>query len=201
MIYAQSGDLFFTSGEGWLANAIQWAEQIEGEAETEVNHTGAVIHGGWMVPPISQAIAPEERLQYAQVSEALWHVKKWQWYQNHKDQENYTVEVWRHNLLTIEEIDRAVQYWTKQTGQRYGWWKLGAHLVDNKIFRGARIFRRLLGKVERRPICSFHAARGYSLIGVDFGGPANEATPDSMHDWVKEQPQWRMVGKETLNAG
>ena len=191
MILAKAGDVFFTSSPSLLGTAIRWAERDRGEADTEVNHTGEVTRDGFLVPhsiddPLAETV------------EALWHVERNLWYQRHCGEE-VTVELWRCIGQTQEEIDREVAFLYSHVGDKYGWWKLAAHFLDNKILGGKRVARRLL-TVDGRPICSYLVAKAKSLAQVTFAGRPEEQTPDGMHDYVKQSADWYIVGKEKLNG-
>jgi hypothetical protein len=198
MIYGLRGDIFFTGSTSTLGELIRWGETEEGEENTLVNHVGEVVEEGFIVPPIVSDEEHQSLISYAKTIEALWHTEYTEWWDRH-GHESTTIEVWRPVGQTFEEIDREVQYLHTMVGKRYGWWKLAAHLVDTKIFRGKRVLRRLL-TVDSRPICSYLIGKAKCLGNMSFGQRPEECTPDSMHDHVRISPQWYFVGKETLNG-
>jgi len=193
MIYAHAGDLFFTSGSSLLARAIRWVETEDGEEPTLTNHVGLVTGSGFMIPPEEFA-----KGDLAGTVEALWRVEHTRWWERH-GHEPTTLMVWRPVTLDTAGLHRMANYAYKQVGNKYGWWKLGFHALK----RFAGIDARSAMHIDKRPICSYLAAKAYSLANIHFGGLAAIQTPDSMHDYVRNMRDvtWWFVGKETINVG
>jgi hypothetical protein len=183
-LYAFAGDVFFTRSESVLGRLIRWAETDPGEEKTWANHTGVVVEDGWLVPP-----DPAKPCELAVVVEALWHVKKWEWWTAHKAEvlagqrikafgprEPRTANEWSAFLDSAESF----------TGDRYGWWKLFAHLGDRALFKGKKVISKALF-IDRRPICSYLAAVAQAAQGLGFGMEPRAATPDEMLDFCESR--------------
>ncbi len=110
--------------------------------------------------------------------------------------------MWRHRELGERQIERITDFALKHVNDRYGWWKLGAHLADRVLFSGDKRISRLL-HVDSRPICSYLVARAFDAVGVNFGMRAVSADPDEMLDWVQRPDQagrWGCVGHEVIHG-
>ena len=48
--------------------------------------------------------------------------------------------------------------------------------------------------IDKYPICSWVWAEAYDkVLGLRFGLPPNEASPDDMQNYVKASPEWEMI--------
>jgi hypothetical protein len=186
MIWAEVGDIFFTKSPSLLGRLIRWAETDPGETNgTWANHTGIVVSSGWIIPPPSD-------VKLAEVVEALWHVKRWEWWSAHKDDVAKGQEIKVYRLvhpLNIYEHKIFIEEANAYIGNRYGWWKLLMHLADRALFRGKKVFSKLMF-IDSRPICSYLAAHVYSKINVSFGMDPDAADPDEMLDHVSTSKEW-----------
>jgi hypothetical protein len=91
---------------------------------------------------------------------------------------------------TPDELQVFVAAADEFVGAKYGWWKLGFHLLDRAIFKGRKVLSALL-RVDKRPICSYLAARVCATVGSDFGMVPQAATPDEMLDYALATPdEW-----------
>ena len=79
----------------------------------------------------------------------------------------------------------------------YGWSKILLQGLDGtlgKVFWcDIHLFRKL-GSMDKYPICNWVVAFAYfKAIGYEFGCHPKETCPDSMHDHVKNSPDWRRI--------
>ena len=186
----QAGDVFFTKSESTLAELIRWAEKDPGEEKSWANHVGVVVKDGVLIPG-------DDADNLAMVVEALQRVKHHTFWGHYKDKQ-VVVEVFRRANLTPLELGRVCEYAKKQTGNKYGWWKLLFHGLDRWLFDGKKTLSRLL-LIDKRPICSYLVAKAYNLIRIDFGGRPQAMDPDEMHDWVRTTPTWEYLFRAELN--
>jgi hypothetical protein len=183
-LYAYAGDVFFTRSESMLGKLIRWAETDPGEEKTWTNHTGVVVEDGWLVPP-----SPSKPCQEAVVVEALWHVKKWEWWEAHWKEVmegQRIVAFGPRDPRNAEEQLRFREVAESFVGDRYGWWKLGAHLLDRAIFKGRKVISKMLF-IDKRPICSYLAAKAQEAQGMGFGVKPEAADPDEMLDFCQSK--------------
>ena len=194
MIVGEKGDLVFTASNTALGAGIRWAETIRGEEPTEVNHVGMVSRRG-IILPCAQPMRWEKG-DYAHVIESLWRTIEQPWFPNQKP--GNEIRIWRYMPITDFQAEIAVQRARKFVGAKYGWWKLFAHLIDNKVLGGKYATRRLL-HVDSRPICSYSTASGFAVAGIKTGRiPARAQSPDSIWDYVNDSDRlgvWYEVGR------
>lgn len=173
------GDIVCERSPGWLGAAVRWFTQGRYEPPTRINHVAVVVKGG----------SPEE----AEVIEALWRVVR-----RPLSMTRGEVEIWRLRGNT-ERTLLAAAYAMRYFGESYGWWKIVPHLIDALLIkitgREVYLFRRLLF-LDRYPICSWVVAWAYYRAfrgSCTFGVPPSAATPDDIHDFVSNSPDWELV--------
>lgn len=214
-LWANAGDVFFTHGDSLLSRLIRWAETDPGETNgTWANHTGVVVESGWMIPPASMRGEVPAWPRLAGTVEALGRVVNGKWWEHHHASVlagKYEVRVFRPiPAFTAEELERLRQSAQSAIGQKYGWWKLFAHLADRALFKGRKVFSTLLF-ASGRPICSYFAARAFDyarpvgshvivqpglerVVGWMFGMTPQAADPDEMMDYCLQNPEeWKEV--------
>jgi len=204
MIYAEAGDVGFANGRGNLSRAIRYVTTGPNERRSYANHTLMFTTAGAVGPTVSDDRPPRLHMQ-ARAIEALWHVEENPWYDRHRKETGYRVMVYRPNFLSGLERQRLVETTRAHLGERYGWWKLGTHLVDRILFGDRKVVSNLL-RIDSRPICSYLIARGYEIAGhrEAFGPIQPEAQdPDEMHDHVEdatwlEPKTWRYIGEVVI---
>ena len=193
MIYVQAGDVGFTRGTGLFQQAIRYATRGPGEEPTWTNHSLMFTTAG--------AVGPAEPHRQARAIEALARVEENPWYARHRHETGYTIMVYRPTFLSPESMARLVETARAHIGERYGWWKLGAHLLDRIFFEDKKTVSNLL-RIDDRPICSYLVARAYEIAGHPHAfGPieARAQDPDEMMDHVDDatwlEPEtWNYVG-------
>lgn len=176
-VYARAGDVFFTRSKSLLGRLIRWAETDPGEEPTWANHTGVVVEEGW----IGGGYNPQ-----AVVIEALWKTRKGPLKVN-----GIEVRVFGPIPdLTYEELDAFRTEAETYVGDTYGWWKLLFHLADRAFFKGRKVLSKTL-YVDKRPICSYLAAKVGAVVGLDYGMDPAAATPDEMLDYcIENTDEW-----------
>ncbi len=198
----EPGDVGFARGNGWLQKAIRYVEKDPHERQPAwANHSLLFTRAG-IVGPVAV-----ERQAWA--VEALWHVEHNPWWDRHKAESGYRVQVFRPLFLrrdladgwTYTDAGRVVDTALYHVGQRYGWWKLATHLVDRVFFRGVETTSRLMF-LDNRPICSYLVAQAFEAVGYPtaFGRyiPARAQDPDDQHDHVTSAEavsRWAYLGE------
>lgn len=198
MIWARPGDVGFTQGCGWLQGAIRLATRGPREEKTWANHALMFTTRGGVGP----GLAPDRQ---AYAVEALWHVEVNPWYERHRKDHGTKLRVYRPTFLSPAERERVVETALAHVGERYGWWKLAAHLADRVLFDDRKVVSSFL-RVDSRPICSYLVARAYEVAGHPkaFGPiPAAAQDPDEMMDFVdnatyRSPRAWRFVGEVAI---
>lgn len=169
-------DLIFTRNEkSWIGPAIRWFTRSRGEPETWTNHVAGVGLRDSVI-------------------EALWTVQEAEWAK--WEQENDRFQVWRNVKMTGIARKVVAAQALAYVGRKYGWWKLGAHLLDGMLSKvtGGSVyaFRRVLF-MEEYPVCSWVWAFAYGKIGIHLGCPPDCADPDTMLDYVSNSHEWKKV--------
>lgn len=188
-VYVRAGDVFFTRSESVLGKLIRWAETDPGEEPTWANHTGVVVESGWIGPAgsrVGNLNVPIEQARQAVVVEALWKTRRGPLKVNGID-----VRVFGPiPNPTPEELDAFRAEAATYVGDTYGWWKLLFHLADRAIFKGRKVLSKTL-YVDKRPICSYLAAKVGAVVGLTYGMDPAAATPDEMLDYCESNPdEW-----------
>jgi hypothetical protein len=171
------GDIVCMKGGSWLAKAIRWATRSRGEGATVVNHVGLVTQPG----DEDDAI----------VVEALNHVEAKTFASSTRKK---SVAVFRPKNVTQGQIDLITDYMESRIGDRYGYHKLGLHLLQKIPLPGKwRILnigasKWLNSRIDKTPICSYIVAEAYHRAGLDFGVKASLATPDDIWDFCVSEP-------------
>lgn len=199
----EAGDVGFAHGDGWLQKAIRYVEMDPHEVKPAwANHSLLFTRPGIIGP-----VAVE---QQAWAVEALWHVEHNPWWERHKKEHGYRVQVFRPLFLrqsigdgwTITDGALVAGHALKHVGQRYGWWKLGTHAIDRFVFDGKETTSRLLF-LDNRPICSYLVGEAFEAMGYPhaFGDqiPARAQDPDDQHDYVTSGAgRWAYMGEAVI---
>ena len=165
----KKGDVFFTRGAGVISKIIRFCTREAGEEKTQINHIGIIVQDG----SLHEAIGVE----------ALHEIERHKIGDYYKNTKNM-IAVYRPTNLTSDEIDIVVRAAESQVGKKYGYLKLGMHLLD-WLLGGARVFRFLLSG-KSHPICSWLVAYAFAQAGKNFGMNENIADPDEIWDYVNE---------------
>ena len=107
-------------------------------------------------------------------------------------------EIWQYPEITdLERVTittNAKSYFNKT----YSITKLMFHAFDailGKILSRDIFFFRKLSKSDKYIVCSWIPSSVYHKIGIDFINPYYVATPDNIHDFLKEH-NWKLVNKK-----
>lgn len=193
MIYVRAGDVGFTRGMGIFQKAIRYVSTGPGEEKTFANHSLMFTTDG--------EIGPVTTARQALAVEALWHVEENPWYDRHQKSDGYTLRVFRPTFLSDLRKKRLIETARAHIGEKYGWWKLGAHFIDRFLFNDKKILSNVL-YIDSRPICSYLVSRAYEVAGYPsaFGPIAAQAQdPDEMMDFCQEESYkgatWNYIGE------
>jgi hypothetical protein len=158
-----------------------------------MNHVGLVSSRGYILPCAQPTWVDPPNLKPAKVIEALGTTVESPWHPRQKP--GNEVSVWRYKDITCQQAWVANYRARQFVGSRYGWWKLAAHLIDNKAFDGRVVTRHLL-RVDSRPICSYVVATALACASIRTGNiPARAQSPDTMWDYVNASDRWYEVGR------
>lgn len=167
----QKGDIGGTRGTAWLSRAIRWATRQCWEPKSVVNHTFLVVNNC-------------DRIEDVEIVEALARVR------HHKLHKRYVgkgeVEIWRPLNVDTEQRARIAARALEFVGRWYPWHRLLLHLVDEKIFSGRVVMRRL-AVVESWAVCTPLAMLAYWPENLHFGLESPfEGNPDNLRDFLVE---------------
>lgn len=187
----QAGDIICFSGPSLLSRAIRWLQRSAGEPPSKASHVGIMVADGLLCEALSRVVVHPlvPRIQATVASGGL-------------------VSAWRPLGLDAHALSMVVAKALEYEGRRYGWWKLFPHALDNKLFRGKYVVRRLL-RLPRYPICSWLAAYSFEEVRLNFFGvPPWAAQPDDILDFILAHCpgqfaavcQWPTVRTENTDA-
>lgn len=181
MLFVRAGDVGFTASESLLGYLIRWAETAPKEKKTKTNHTFQVLEDG--------EIEKDAILTEAVSSTRIGIV-------NHSIYGDTKVYMFRPiPPLTLKDCDLLMTLAKKHEGDKYGWWKLGFHLLDRLIFKDKKVLSKLLF-IDSRPICSYYIAHLCAALRKTFGGKPEEMDPDTMMDYCEAHPnEWYFIGE------
>jgi hypothetical protein len=204
MLHAEAGDVGFTQGTGSLAKAIRYATTGPREQKTWANHTLLFTKPG-IVVPTGSLVSPSWQ---AESIEALWKVERNPWWERHQGDHGSKIRVYRPDFLQAENKHGLIETALSHEGEKYGWWKLGTHLLDRWAFDDKKVVSNLL-RVDDRPICSYLVGRSFEIAGYRyaFGDLEPRAQdPDEQMDYCQLSAEfnpdtmctWTFVGEATI---
>ena len=158
------GDIVLTFSTTKLGRFIRWGERSRGEAPSRVNH-GAL------------AVKSPETIVEADVKARRCSI----WDHHLTD----GIIVYRPLDLTAEQIAVIVAEAEQWPGRIYPVQQLFPFLLDNKLFGGRHVFRRLM-KFDPLAVCSRIVAIAYGKVGLTFGRV--EPDPDDIDDYCSTHP-------------
>ena len=155
------GDLVLTRSSSVLGRFIRWGERSRNEPPSRFNHG--------LVAVASPSTIVEADLKVRRCS--LWDYH-----------ETDGVVIYRPLGLTAEQIAAIVAEAERWVGKPYPALELFPYLLDNKLFGGRHVFRRIL-KPSPLGVCSRMARIAFGKAGLTFGKP--EPDPDDMDDFCQ----------------
>lgn len=165
-VEVRPGDLVLFRGNSTLGKLIRWAETSKGEGITWANHAGMIV--------------TKSKLRNAVLIESVWKTEKRPLVENHIGE---GLSIFRYRMLTPEQQYALVRKMHEFVGDKYGWQRLIAHLVDQRVFGGRTVLRWLGHQEQNRPICSYSTGLSYEFVDITFGMPAIALQPDDMDDY------------------
>lgn len=169
-------DVFYTRKPTWMSRAIRWAEQEKGEEKSLTSHVGAIVTAG--------------TIRRVKCIEALSRVRRHSlWKQYAFDGTEMTI--FRPRNISYRHKDKILDGLRRRVGQRYGYSKIGLHLLVK--LTGKRKWLNLTF-LDRFPICSYALAIEFGRLGYHFGVSDRKADPDDMLDFSMANPdKWECV--------
>jgi hypothetical protein len=174
---AKPGDVIFYDDNSIMAWLIKFFTQSPGEEKSFSEHVAGMVDDTNLI-------------------EAWFYVRK---RPVAVDKEHRAMQVFRYvGPMPVADMSPVVAKAEDYLGRVYGVMKLFTHLADAllvKIFKKEIYFFRKLNHRDKYPICSWLWAFAYykGFNGYEFGCPPEGASPDDMHDFVKESSDWEMV--------
>lgn len=181
------GDVFFSRSGTRLGRAIRYFQRLPGEPESKVNHTGLIVFGDRPYTRCAMSIEALHKVRYG----------GFRMFYGPPEGRGIQVAIYRDLTLDAYTIHRLVSRAMTFEHRRYGYRKLGLHLLDYWLalaFRRDVYFFRRLSVVDRYPICSYIVAHSYSAVGRNFGVAPGQASPDDILDYIEQHPdKWECV--------
>lgn len=149
ILRAEIGDILAVEGMTAFSRAIQLV------SESCISHVGLIVAEDPLL--IMEALS---RVVTRPYEEALGDCK----------------HAWLLKPMNIEREARRqiVRASCTYSGASYGYLKIALHLLD--FLTGKEWITQLLAR-SRKPICSWHVAQAYKVVGLDFGESARGVTP------------------------
>ena len=180
-IELKPGDLIFEHSESFLGAAIRWFTRRRKEPATYANHVAGLIDPKDVVGALSL-------VKLTPFTEWIKTAKRF--------------EIWRNRTLEPEVRQGICEHVQQNVGEIYGISKILSQAVDgflSKFWFKEVTLARNISKWRGRSannICSTLWAWAYhDEAGIVFDMHPGTATPDGMHDFVKQSPEWAMVYK------
>lgn len=178
------GDLYFTRNSGFISRAIRDCEQVKGEPYPDCSHVGGYVTPGyWDTADCVEALRTVERHRFGPQYEGS----------------GCDVMIARPLNLTPDQIKLIVSAAWATVGQKYGYGKILAHLIDARVFGGRNVARRLCF-ANRWPICSWVWAHAFLAAGLDFGCSYRVARPSDMSLFVRRNPDKYAIIQEFVTV-
>ena len=173
----EPGDIILFRGGGWISNKILKLSTADGEDESLYSHVGIYIeHGSVYTAQFVEAVHPYSRATTLSLGYC---------------EANPSISIARCINLSDETRRNIATESLKYVGRRYGWLKLGLHLIDSKIFGDRYVSRRLAR--SSMPICSWVVTKAYGAYDLNFGVPGNAAQPDDIGDYCSRSGKYDFV--------
>lgn len=179
----EPADVVFVRSDGFFGRLIRKVTRDKSEPETLVNHVGLITRLRRDGHPLICEALPSGVVRRP-LGEAYGHGPEY-------------VAVYRHRALTFENKVRVASWCERFMGGRYGFLKIGLHLLGKVLRRrGLPIRAEALCWWDSRPICSYAVAVSFAAEFPDMTWSdrlAREADPDDMWDEVQNAESWRCI--------
>lgn len=180
--HTKPGDIVLVKGTSIFSKIVRWVTRINDEPKTYASHSAIISVGN--------------EIYNSKIIEALIHVKE----TNLNRYKNKHFEIWRLNTISSEDRDNIVKQAGDYLSYKYGFLKILYQFLDYIIIKVINkeifLFRRLAYS-DKYPICSWLVAWAYyDSIMYDFGIDPKFATPDDIHDYIKNHDDWDLIFKE-----
>lgn len=173
------GDIVLVCGSGWLSDAIREFTPRDNRIPIQASHCGIFGHY-W--PAVDDGAYIESAFHGVRYNDLT---------------RNDPLLIIRATNLDISQRIRIGQGAAAYYQRRYGFERLGLHLLDNLLARrfapgrDLYIARRL---ATREPVCSGVVAHPYEAEGFDFGVKAQAANPHDIHEFAVLSGKYATVG-------
>lgn len=154
------GDIVLTGSSSIMGRLIRWGETSPRETKSYFNHASLLV------------AAP------AIIVESAWHVRRCSLWDYHSDDR---IVAYRPPYANAEERLYVIAYAGSWVGKKYPVGHLFSYLIDNKIFRGRTVTRRLLP--GDKGVCSSLVTYALREVGMYLG--KDEPDPDDIHDYCR----------------
>jgi hypothetical protein len=178
----RNGDIVFFKKRSLFSRLIRFFTRSKDEPKTYASHVGGLHLRAFTRPHIIESSFEVIRRPFGLDGEG-------------------SLEIWSHKTITDEERAEVVAKANEYVGRTYGFFKLVTHFLDAivvKLINKEFFFFRRLTNSDKYPICSWVWAYAYykGYDNYEFGIDPKYATPDDMHDFVKQSDEWEMVKKQ-----
>lgn len=158
------GDIVLTRSSSLMGRLIRWGERSPHEPRSVYNHAALVVD-----PP-------------AMIVESAFRVRRCSLWDYHLDD---GIVAYRPPYTSEEDKRYVIAYALRWVGAFYPTDHLFFYLIDNKIFRGRTVARRLLP--HDKGVCSSLVAFAFRELRMSFG--VDEPDPDDIHDYCEAHPE------------
>jgi hypothetical protein len=161
---------------------IRWGTRGKLEPKTLVNHSGLIVNKA-------------DRLEDVRVVEALLKVKRHLLVDQYRGTK-HKVEIWRAKNIDLNTRVRIARRACEFVGRGYPWHRLVFQLVDEKMFGGRMVARRL-AIFKRWRICTPLVVEAFWDEGLRFGlEDPDQANPDNLRDFLESEPDKYVLIRE-----
>lgn len=172
MIYVPKAALILSRGNSTLGKLIRWGQRTWGEAPSRVNHSILCTGDGWWPAQYS--------LREPQIVESDKVVRTGPLSKYHAGDALVIYDI----EMTEEERALVVADALRHQGRPYAVLQLVGQLVDNKLFFGRNVLRRLF-RHDPLDICSRLTGDALARVGVKLGVPGYAQSPDDQDDALR----------------
>ena len=159
-----TADIILVRSNTLIGKLIRFFSQPIGKKPAKVNHVALMRYNGTVIEAL-------DRVRVTDLSDKI----------------GQDVAVYRVKSLTPVQREIVSTEAIAHLGQKYGYLKIVAHLLDWCLF-GAYFFRRI-ARMPNYPICSWLVADAYKEVQWDFGVPMAAAEPDDIWVHIQNHPQ------------